>query len=217
MTNARALALSLLEKAEKQTQYSNIALDRALSSSSLSGEDRALCAALFYGVIEKRLTLDHRLAALSARPLDSLDLTARTALRLGLYQLMFLDRIPPHAVLYETVALCPKRSAGFVNAVLRAHTRTSPTPLPDEATDPVAYLSIRYSVGRALVTKLLSIYDRERTESLLSAFDRHPPTTLRVNTLRTSRDALCRRIEGAEPTALSPVGLFMRGARCRTE
>lgn len=210
--NARQLALSLLEKAEKQKQYSNIALDRALSASALSPEDRALCATLFYGVIEKRLLLDHRLAALSARPLESLDISVRLALRLGLYQLLFLDRIPPHAAIYETVALCPKKSAGFVNAVLRTHTRTAPTSLPDQSADPIGHLSVGYSVGRPLTERLVAVYGVERTESLFAAFDRHPPTTLRVNTTKTSRDALAARMEGAEPTALSPVGLRIRGA-----
>ena len=210
--NPRKLALELLCKAEKNGQYTNIALDRALLESDLSEADRALCSALFYGVTERRISLDHRIAALSARPLQELDATVRNALRLGIYQLEFLDRIPPHAAIYETVAICQKKSAGFVNAVLRAHQRTPKTRLPDKETAPVSYLSIGYSVGEPLVKKLIAIYGVERAESLLDAFSQNPPTTLRVNTLKVDRNTLASRIEGTEPTALSPHGLHVRGA-----
>ena len=210
--NPRKLALELLVKAEKNEQFTNIALDRALLDSGLSEADRALCSILFYGVIEKRIALDYRLAALSSRPLRELDANVLSALRLGLYQLTALDRIPPHAAIYETVALCPKKSAGFVNAILRTHTRTPETPLPDKKSEPVRYLSIRYSIGEALAQKLLTIYGMTRTESLLEAFAHNPATTLRVNTLKIGRDALAEKISEAQPTALSPVGLRVHGA-----
>lgn len=210
--SARGIALSLLLRSERQKQFSNLALDHALAESTLSTEDRALCATLFYGVIEKRLLLDHRLSALSDRPLSELDAEVLCALRLGLYQLMLLDRIPPHAAIYETVALCQRKSAGFVNAVLRSHTRTAPTPLPDPKTDPVRHLSIRFSVGQALVSRLVSVFGEARAESILAAIDRHPATTLRVNTLKTDRESLAKRIAEAEPTALSSTGLSIRGA-----
>ena len=209
--NPRKLALELLCKAEKNDQFSNIALDRALLGSEMSEADRALCSILFYGVIEKRITLDHRIAALSSRSLKDLDATVMGALRLGLYQLEYLDRIPPHAAIYETVALCPKKSAGFVNAILRAHQRTEKTPLPDAAQDPVRHLSVCHSVGEPLVEKLLSIYGYARTDSLLASFSHNPPTTLRVNTLKTDRDTLASHMEGAEPTVFSPHGLHVRG------
>ena len=210
--NPRKLALDLLIKAEKNGQFTNLVLDRALLDSDLSEADRALCSILFYGVIEQRISLDYRLETLSSRPLRELDATVLGALRLGLYQLTALDRIPPHAAIYETVALCPKKSAGFVNAILRAHTRTPERVLPDKEREPVRYLSIRYSVCEPLADKLLSIYGMSRAESLLGAFAHNPPTTVRVNTRKISRDALAEQIAGAEPTALSPVGLRVHGA-----
>ncbi len=210
--NPRRLALELLVKAEKNGQYTNIALDRALLGSDLSEPDRALCAALFYGVTERRIALDHRISALSSRPIGELDATVLTALRLGLYQLTALDRIPPHAAIYETVALCPKKSAGFVNAILRAHGRTPDTPLPDRKRETVRYLSVRYSVCEELAEKLLNIYGLDRTESLLEAFSVNPPTTIRINTLKTDRDSLASHIPNAEPTAYAPDGLRVHGA-----
>lgn len=209
---ARQLAHSLLQKAEKQKQYSNIALDKALCGAELSEPDSALCAAIFYGVTERKLTLDYRISALSARPIDTLDAQTLTALRMGLYQLIYLDRIPPHAAINETVSLCAKKSAGFVNAVLRAHTRTEETPLPDRLTDTAGYLSVRFSVIPALCEKFLGIFGLERTESILEAFSKNPQTTIRVNTLKISRDGLQEKINDSSKTAISDDGLRVKGA-----
>ena len=93
--NPRKLAFSLLQKAEKNDQYLNIALDHALDTSSLSDLDRALAATLVYGVTERRLTLDYQIDRLSSRSSDKLDLSVRTALRLGLYQLIYFSGHSP--------------------------------------------------------------------------------------------------------------------------
>lgn len=210
--NPRLLALNLLQKAEKSGQYSNIALDKALSDAKMSDVDSALASALFYGVTEKKITLDHRLSALSSRPLDTLDKSVLCALRLGLYQLTFMDRIPAHAAINETVSLCSRKSAGFVNAILRAHTRTAPTPFPSKEDDTVSYLSVKYSITPTLCEKFLSVFGLEKCESIFNAFENTPPTTLRVNTLRISRDELAEKIPSAELTALSPHGIKIKGS-----
>lgn len=209
---ARELAFRLLQKAEKNDQFINLALDHALSASELSDADRALCAALVYGVTERRITLDARIAARSDRPTDALDLGVRTALRLGLYQLFFMDRIPNHAALNETVSLVPRKSAGFVNAVLRASLRNPDLPLPDAETDEVDYLSLKYSVCRPLAEKLLADFGRAECEALLDAFGQVPPTTLSVNTLKITRRELAEKIPDATPTPISPGGLYVKGA-----
>ena len=210
--NPRQLAFDLLQKAQKAGQYSNIALDKALSASDMNELDAALASTLFYGVIERKITLDHRISALSSRPLDTLDASVLTALRLGLYQLMFLDRIPAHAAINETVSLCQRKSAGFVNAILRSHTRTDPTPLPNKESEPVSYLSTAYSINEELCEKFLSVYGFGRTESIFKAFCTTPSTTLRANTLKINRDELAAHIPSATPTELSPHGLHVRGA-----
>lgn len=210
--NARALALDLLIKAEKSKQYSNIALDKALEKCELSPADRRLASALFYGVIERRLTLDHRLTALSSRPLSEIDEHTSAVLRLGLYQLIFMDKIPHHAAINESVSLCPRRTSGFVNAILRSHLRTAETPLPSKETNPIEHLSIKFSVGEPIVKKLVEIYGFDTTNEMLSAFCQTPPTTLRVNTLKISREELASHIEGASATEFSPNGLRVKGA-----
>lgn len=207
----RQLAFALLQKTEANDQYLNIALDHALASSHLSEADRGLCATLLYGVTERRLTLDYQIDALSSRPAATLDPAVRTALRMGLYQMLYLDRVPPHAAVDESVSLVPRKASGFVNAILRAHTRDPRLRLPPK--EPAApYLSVAYSVGLPLCEKLLSIYGEKKTEAILRGFERIPDTTVSVNTLRTAREELASRLPHAAPTTYSPAGLSFKGA-----
>ena len=210
---ARQTAHKILIKTENTKGYSNISLDHALEASTLSAADKGLTSALVYGVIERRITLDYIIAGLSSRDIRNIDKETLTALRLGIYQLRFMDRIPPHAAINETVSLCSRKSSGFVNAILRSYTRlTAPIELPSKERDTVRYLSVAYSVCEPLAKKLLGVFGVERAESLLAASFDVPKTTLRVNTLKTTREALLERIEGAEPTDISPVGLRTDGA-----
>ncbi len=216
MENVRALALTILHKITAAGQYSNIALDTAIKRSELSSEDRGLLTALVYGVLERQLTLDYCITSLSERSLEEIDPDAVMLLRLGLYQMAYLDRVPDHAAVNETVALAPRRMRGFINAILRSFARMGKQlPYPDRASAPVGYLSVRYSVNQALCAHFTACFGAERTESLLSGFERVPPLTVRVNTLYTSRDALMARWEAAgvevERTPMSEVGLRILG------
>ena len=206
----RSLAYDLLQRSEKSKQYSNIALDHALEKSGLSSADKRLASALFYGVTERRITLDYRISQLSARPLDELDAEVLCTLRMGLYQLMYLDRVPPHAAINETVGLCKKRFSGFVNAILRSHTR-EPFVLPSRE-DAVEYLSVSCSVCKALCERFISVFGFEEAERILNGFFNVADTTLRVNTLRTSREALALKLEDTTLTDVSPVGLHVKGS-----
>ena len=185
----------MLNKCTQAEQYSNIALDTALKRNTLSPADRGLLTALVYGTLERLLTLDYWIAALSSRPVDDIDPETHNLLRIGLFQLAYLDRVPDHAAVNETVALAPKRTRGFVNAILRAYLRANKQiPFPDIHDDPITYLSARYSFLPEICKTFVDIYGVERTESLLSAFCVQPPVTLRVNTLRTTRDHLFKTL-----------------------
>ena len=208
---SRALAFELLSKAEKSKQYSNITLDNALKNSDMSEADKRLASALFYGVTEKKITLDHRIAKLSSRPIEQLDSSVLTALRMGIYQLVYLDRIPPHAAINETVSLCSKKTAGYVNAILRAHTRDPKMELPPKSNFPY-YLSVAYSVCLPLAQKLIDCFGNGKAEQILSGFDRIPDTTLRTNTLKISRSELLNKIEGSLPTENAPEGIYVKGS-----
>ena len=212
----RALALQILTRADADVLYANLVLDTTLRRHSLSDADRAFLCALTYGVLEKKLTLDYLIGLLSNRPADALDPQVRILLRMGLYQLRWMDRVPPHAALNETVALAPVRARGFVNAVLRAYTRRADTlPFPHPETDPISYLSVTYSIPEPLCRRFSAIFGQKRAEQIFAEANRPAPLTLRVNSLRTSPDALAAKWRAAGytvspgrylPTALSVAG-----------
>ena len=212
----RALALSLLLRCEGDDLYSNLILDTAIRRGHLSDADRGLLTALVYGVLEKKLTLDYLIDRLSDRPARDIDTEARVLLRMGLYQLRFMDRIPDHAAVGETVALASKRYRGFVNAILRRYTREGESIVwPDKATDPLSYLSVTYSFPQALCERFVGIFGFDRAERVLAAIDRTPPLTLRVNTCRTSVEELSRRLTAAgasvSPALHAPHALRLDG------
>ena len=207
--NSRQIALATLKKCEGSGQYSNIALDLALSKSRLEASDRALAAVLFYGVIERRITLDFFISRLSSRPLEQIDTDTLFILRLGIYQLRYLDRVPDHAAINETVALASAKTRGFVNAVLRSYTREKNNIELPGGNDAES-ISVRCSVGLPIVKRLCEIYGGERCESILSAFGKANGTTLRVNTLRVDREELLSAIHG-DRTPLSPYGIRVTG------
>ena len=192
--------------------YSNLLLDAAIRESGIDAApaDRALLTLLVNGVTERRLTLDAIIARFSSRPLNTLDDDVRCILRLGIYQLRYADRIPPHAAINETVALAKQSCRGYVNAVLRAYLRDG---CADLCAGKNIYrdMAVTYSVPRELCRKLCDVYGEERARAICEASHSAPELTLRVNTLRTDRDALLAllRAEGfdAVPTAYSPFGI----------
>ena len=215
-TTPRALALSLLLRCEGDDLYSNLILDTAIRRGNLSDADRGLLTALVYGVLEKKLTLDYLIDHLSDRPARDIDTDARVLLRMGLYQLRFMDRIPAHAALNETVSLAPKRSRGFVNAVLRRYTREGDDiAWPDRQGSPLDYLSVTYSFPAPLCERFVGIFGLDRAERVLAAIDRTPPLTLRANTCRTSVDELSARLIAAgatvSPALHAPHALRLEG------
>ncbi len=205
----RLLAYELLLKCEKNKQFSNIVLDNALKTVDLNEADKRLASVLFYGVTERKITLDYRISKLSNRPLEELDINVLTALRLGIYQLVYLDRVPAHAAINETVALCSRKTAGFVNAILRAHTRNDSFELPSKS-DFSSYISVKYSICRELAKKFICVFGND-VEKILDGFDKTPDTTIRANTLKISRNELAKKLDGTN-TEISPVGVYVKGS-----
>lgn len=206
--SAREVAFKVLKDAEKNRTYSNIAVDRALSQSELLGADRGLVTAIVMGVVERKLTLDAIISSLSQKG-EQTDSDARVLLRMGIYQLYFLDRIPDHAAVNETVALAPKRLRGFINAVLREFLRRRESGrleslFPSREEDMLGYLSVKYSFPKDVCAEFLKIYGIGRTEAIFEKFNSPPPLTLRINTLKISRDDYARRLrEGGTDFRLS--------------
>lgn len=218
--NAREAAFLSLLRIEKESRYSNLETDLTLKKQNLSDADARLYTRLFYGTLERKLTLDYILSKLTSKPLEKLDREVTALLRLSAYQILYADRIPDSAAVNEGVELCKKyrkSAAPMVNAVLRRLIREREAlAFPSEEKEPVAYLSAFFSVSPDICALFLDRFGMEETKKLLAAMNETPPTALRVNTLKTSREALAERLRVrgilCEETALSPCGLKVRAA-----
>ena len=214
--NTRQAAFVSLQKYENGGKYLNIEADTAIRRNALEGADRALYTNIVYGTVERRITLEYLLAQLCDRPLAKIDRNVAIILRMSLYQLRYLDRVPAYAVLQEAGEL-PRRFAaqsavGFVNAVLREYERRgAEIAMPSPQADFVRYLSVTYSYPAWFCALLVRCYGKRRAEAILKAFEKNPPLTLFPNLLKTDRAGLLRalRAEGiaCEETRYSPYGV----------
>jgi 16S rRNA (cytosine967-C5)-methyltransferase len=199
--SAREAALQTLHQVEVAGAYAHVYLPRLLAASGLSRQERALATELAYGTLRRRATLDYRVAQVCHRPLAQLSPWIRNLLRLGAYELLFLNRTSPAATCHSLVQLAHRYghagSARLANAVLR---RLSDPPkaldLPDPTVAPVDYLSIAYSLPRWLVERWLQRWPQE-VEALCAAQNEPAPVTVRVNLLRTRPADLAMRWEAA--------------------
>ncbi|MBO4217586.1 MAG: 16S rRNA (cytosine(967)-C(5))-methyltransferase RsmB [Clostridia bacterium] len=211
---ARKAAFFSLKKYETEGKFANIELDAAIKKYGLEGPEKRLYTLLFLGVIEKKPTLDYYISRLTKKD-AKISENALIILRLGLYQICYTDKIPVSAAVDESVKLARQfsgeASTGFVNAVLRrAASEDGYKRLPDRNGDFDAYLSVKYSFPK----ELCALYRENRPdaiEPMLEALSKPTPFTLRVNTLRYSRDEVAEMLRsrgiGCEYTRYSPDGL----------
>ena len=172
--------------------YSNLALRRTLERAGLSERDGAFASELVYGTLRRLVPIDHALAPLLDRPLETAPKPARAALRLGAYQLRYL-RVPSHAAVAETVSLVDQRQRGFVNAVLRRLSTAEPREPQGATADAIA---LRTGLSAWAVGELQRLLGEEAEEAA-AALAEHGPTTLRVNTCRGSLEELERDLTAA--------------------
>ena len=210
MAGARALTLDLLLRAEAAGQYGDRALGAALERSALSPADKSFVTALFYGVTERRVTLDAIIDDRAKLAPSAIETRVRTILRMGLYQLLYMDRVPDHAAIDEAVTLTPRRSKGFVNALLRGFCRDGKViPVPPADAPAARRFSVAYAVPVPLAERFIGIFGEVRAARILEAFTHHPPHTVRVNTLRESRDGFLSSVPGSVPTPHAPHGVML--------
>ncbi len=212
---ARLAALQALLKVEENAGYSNLVLDKELKSRALDSRSRALASTIFYGVLERRLTLDYYIAPCLRDPKRPLDPAAQEALRCGAYQIFYLDRIPDSAAVNETVeclkAIGKGKLAGFANGVLRGLLRKKGMLAPPQGDSPRAW-AVRYSVPEPLIRLWMAAYGRSVTEKILEAFQERPELYIRANTLKTDPESLQAELkeQGVESTLLpEPYGAMV--------
>ncbi|MFH1026570.1 MAG: 16S rRNA (cytosine(967)-C(5))-methyltransferase RsmB [Pseudomonadota bacterium] len=218
-SNPRQAACTVLRRIQKEGSFADQMMDRELAEGQLYGPDRGLFAELVFGVLRRQGTLDHILSQLLDQSLGKLEPLVLILLRLGLYQLIYLDRIPESAAVNETVTLTKlavPRASGLVNAVLRNYLRQKGTiTFPDPLTSPAASIAARHSHPLWLVNQWLDQLGPEEVESLAEASSCQPPLTLRANTLRITREELLSRFRDnsidVAPCRFSPHGIHVEG------
>jgi 16S rRNA (cytosine967-C5)-methyltransferase len=190
--NARAIAMHVLMQVARRGSFPDVLLDIYFKEHpKLDSRDRALVTELVYGVLRWQGRLDWIInQQIKIRP-DKVDLTVRLILRLAVYQLLFLDRIPAAAAVHEAVELAktsqPKHVVRFVNGVLRTISRKSVALKEVEPEGSAEHrLAVLYSYPLWLVERWLTHLGNEETESFCQAGNQIPPTTVRVNTLKTT-------------------------------
>ena len=197
MANPREIALKILLDVENDRAYSNLELNHTLVQERLSGRDNAFVSALVYGVLERKLTLDYIIKQYSKIPLRKIETTTKMILRMGVLQLLFMDKVPESAAVNESVNLAKRnklqRSAGFINGILRSITRAEEKyRLPDKSKDIFYYYSVLYSAPQELVKLWMNAYGEENAVPLLEQLSGRPPLCVRVNTLINTREELER-------------------------
>ena len=219
----RREALFILNELEKGRQTLDVILEnRSSRNRSGSRRDRALLTALVHGVLRWRGHLDYLIGHFSTTPIKKINPNVLNILRLGLFQIIYLDRIPDSAAVNTSVemakSMAPAWVVRFTNAVLRKcagnYTRV---PLPDSKKRPVKSLAVRKSFPDWLIARWLQRFGEPTVESLCDAINLVPPITVRTNTLKTTRrqlrQDLAEDVETMEATSHSPDGLNLFNPR----
>ncbi|HEX8127511.1 MAG TPA: 16S rRNA (cytosine(967)-C(5))-methyltransferase RsmB [Pyrinomonadaceae bacterium] len=196
---ARRAASEILRRVEEDGAFAAVLL--AGTGEELRADDRALCYELVLGVLRRQLWLDKLIAHYAGRDAASLDAPVRRALRLGLYQLRFLTRIPPSAAVNESVNLAHearlRSAANFINAVLRRATREPDYEPAAHAPDALERLAVATSHPAWLVERWINFFGAAEAESFAHANNHTPPVAFRVNPLRAREDEVIAGLHAA--------------------
>jgi len=195
--SAREIALNILVDVNEKGAYSNIAIYKHLQN-SMDKRDENLVREIVYGVLENRLYIDYIISKVSKIKLKKLSALILEILRIGVYQIVFMDRIPDSAAVNESVNLSRKYShkgtLGYVNGVLRNISRNKEELIKINKNNVSEYLSTKYSHPKWIVDRWLKEYGEKFTEELCIANNQKPKLNVRVNILKTSREDLKERL-----------------------
>lgn len=188
MDLSRKLVVDCLLKVEK-SGFSNLVLTSAIDSHNLSNQDKAFLAKVFYGTVERKLTLNYILQKHLSKPLAKMDKEIVAIMQSGLYQILYMESVPAYAAINQAVGLCPvfkKTSAkGLVNAVLR---KCRDFDMEKETfADEITALSVKYSVNTDIVKIILEDYGEE-TENILKGMFITPKFTVKINTTKITAE-----------------------------
>lgn len=190
----RFLAYKILSKIEHDKAYSNLTLDSVLKS--YEADNSAFVCALVYGVLERKITLDYYLSEFLTQPIKKLNPQVLTILRMGAYQIKFMDKVPDSAAVNECVKLSRKTkcsfASGLINSVLRK-VSSNEIHFPQTGND-IYDMSIEYSCPETLVEHYLNDYGYINTKNILESSLKRSPLILRVNSLKTTSNELVKML-----------------------
>lgn len=194
---AREIAFKVLCDIEDNKNYSNISINKHFKNLKISNQDRGLATELIYGVIENKYYLDYIIDKLSKIKTQKMSTCVKILLRMGVYQISFLNSISDYAAVNETVNLVKKhdqKSSGFVNAILRNVIRKKEEILNIDIEDKIMYLSTKYSYSPWMIKNWINNFGEAFTEDLLEANTDKPITYLRINSLKVTREEVIKRL-----------------------
>ena len=180
---ARRLAFKILRDIEINKEYSNLAINKNLRESNLDNRDKALVTELVYGVIEKKLFINHIINKVSKIKVKKMSHPVKIALQIAVYEMIWLDSTKDYASINEAVNLIKKldkRSSGFVNGVLRNISRQKDE-LSKIDNENIEFISIKYSLEKWIVEKLISQYGKDRAKKIIIALSEKPKMYIRIN------------------------------------
>lgn len=223
--DTRRLAFEILSRVEEGDAFSDQALDMVLrQETDLPDRDRRLLTELVYGILRYRGRLDFVLSLFCRQSLARVEPVVLQLLRLGCYQLLLLDRIPHRAAVHETVELARElglnRITGFLNGILRSLVRGLETiSWPDRQSAPLPYLQHVTSLPEWLSQRWLADFGADEACALAEAMLEPAPFTVRVNTLKISREDFLAALEEAgyqaAPTYYAPDGVSVTAGGAR--
>ncbi|HZW37910.1 MAG TPA: 16S rRNA (cytosine(967)-C(5))-methyltransferase RsmB [Ignavibacteriaceae bacterium] len=192
-TGVRGIAVKILNRVERTDSYLDKLLDQELRNNELSGQDKALLFEIVHGVVRWMGRLDWVLNGFYKGQFSKAIPNLKNGLRVALYQILFLDKVPDHAAVNEAVEFVKKlqgqKPADFTNAILRNIIRNkNAIRYPDPEEDLIGYLASYYSHPSWMVKRYLERFGKENVEKLLTANNERPYLTLKVNTLKISPD-----------------------------
>jgi len=197
MNNSRLAAIVVIEKVINEGAYSNIVLGQELNKSDLNDKDKALVTEIVYGTLKYKYTIDKILSSFIKKGFESVDSFVLNILRISIYQIRFLDKIPSFAVVNEAVNLTKKMSnagaAQFVNGVLRNYLRGGTAVYYNEKND-IERLCFEYSFTKGLVKLFIKQYGLYFAEEILSGLNNKPDVTVRVNTLKLTYEEIWEKL-----------------------
>ncbi|MFQ7473472.1 MAG: transcription antitermination factor NusB, partial [Anaerovoracaceae bacterium] len=193
----RKTSYLVLVDVETKKAYSNLAINHHIIVNKPNSQ--GFVRELVYGVLENKLTLDYYIDLLVKDGIESLRTPELTIMRMGIYQLGYMDSVPEYAAVNESVVLAKKyckSKAGLINGVLREYlNKKIQLRLPDRGEDEIRYLSIKYSYAPWIIELWLEHYSVNFVEELLKAGNETPPMTVRLNWLRIMKDDLVKKLE----------------------